>query len=53
MFAKAAKDPELLKVLESQGTGVQYLNSKNYAAFLKKAYDTHKTVAVNLGIAKK
>lgn len=53
VFAKAAKDPGLLKILESQGTGVQYLNSKDYGAFLKKGYDQHKTVSVNLGIAKK
>jgi tripartite-type tricarboxylate transporter receptor subunit TctC len=53
VFAKAAKDPALVKILETQGTDVKYLGGKDFGAFLKKSYDTHKTAAVNLGIAKK
>jgi tripartite-type tricarboxylate transporter receptor subunit TctC len=52
VFAKAAKDPELVKILETQGTEVQYKTSNDYAAFMKKGFAEHKTAATNLGIAK-
>ncbi|HXF53404.1 MAG TPA: tripartite tricarboxylate transporter substrate binding protein [Hyphomicrobiaceae bacterium] len=52
VFAKAAKDPALVKLLESQGTDVRYLNSKDYRAFWEKSFAENKTAAVNLGIYK-
>jgi tripartite-type tricarboxylate transporter receptor subunit TctC len=53
VFEKASKDPELVKILETQGTEAKYLGGKDYGAFLKKSYDTHNTAATNLGLAKK
>jgi tripartite-type tricarboxylate transporter receptor subunit TctC len=53
VFAKAAKDPEFVKTLESQGTYVAYKNAKDYGAFLKQGFEEHKTAAINLGIYKK
>lgn len=53
VFEKASKDPAFVKALETQGTDVMYLGSKEYGAFLKKGYEAHKTAAVNLGLAKK
>jgi tripartite-type tricarboxylate transporter receptor subunit TctC len=53
IFAKATKDPALVKVLETQGTGVQYKNSKDYGAYMQKGFNEHKTAMVNLGIAKR
>jgi tripartite-type tricarboxylate transporter receptor subunit TctC len=53
VFAKAAKDTEFVKVLESQGTNVEYKDAKDYRAFLNQSFNIHKTAATNLGILKK
>lgn len=52
VFAKAAKDPAVVKLMESQGTEVKYLNAKDYKAFMTKGFADHKTAASNLGILK-
>jgi tripartite-type tricarboxylate transporter receptor subunit TctC len=52
VLAKAAKDPALVKILESQGTDVRYMNSKDYRTFWQKSFADYKTAAVNLGIYK-
>lgn len=53
VLAKAAKDPELRKGLEAQGTQVLFKGSKDYVAFLKKNYGDHEKVAMNIGMFKK
>lgn len=52
VFAKAAKDPEVLKMLQSQGTEVRYRNAKDYRVYLAAAFDRHKKAATNLGLGK-
>ena len=52
VFAKALKDPAVAKVLETQGTEIQYKNGKDYRAFMSKGFAEHKTAAINLGIYK-
>lgn len=51
-FAKAAKDPAFLKVLESQGTDVRFEDAKAYRASMADSYARHRKAAVNLGLVK-
>lgn len=51
-FAKAAKDPAFVKILQSQGTEVRYLDPKGYSAYLAERFERHQKAAANLGIGK-
>ena len=50
VFEQAANDPELVELLESQGTSVDFQGAEEYAQTLSGAFDEHKTAAINLGI---
>jgi tripartite-type tricarboxylate transporter receptor subunit TctC len=51
-FAKASKDPAFLKILESQGTEVRYLDPMGYRAYLTERFERHQKAAANLGLGK-
>jgi tripartite-type tricarboxylate transporter receptor subunit TctC len=51
--AKATKDPEYAKAMHLQGTDVEYLDPKGYAAYLQKADQDTKEVAKDLGLLKR
>jgi tripartite-type tricarboxylate transporter receptor subunit TctC len=51
-FAKASKDPAFLKILQSQGTEVRYLDPNGYRAYLTERFDRHQKAASNLGLGK-
>ncbi|MGQ0664041.1 MAG: tripartite tricarboxylate transporter substrate binding protein [Pseudomonadota bacterium] len=53
MLDQAAKDPEVAKILEGQGTRIQFKGAKDYAAFLKRGYEEHEKVALSVGMFKK
>ena len=50
IFQQAANDPELVELLESQGTSVDFKGAEAYAQTLSASFDEHKTAAINLGI---
>ena len=50
VFQQAANDPDLVKLLESQGTSVDFKGAEGYAQTLSDSFDEHKTAAINLGI---
>lgn len=52
-FAKAAKDPAVVKTLEGGGSQVLYKNAKGYGEFLKKGYEEHERLAIKIGMFKK
>jgi tripartite-type tricarboxylate transporter receptor subunit TctC len=51
--AAAAKEPEFAKAMKLQGTEVRYLDSKDYAAFLKKTDAVTKDITKDLGLLKR
>lgn len=51
--AAAAKEPEFAKAMKLQGTEVRYLDSKDYAAFLKKEDAITKELTKELGLLKR
>lgn len=52
-FKKAMQDPAVKKALDEKGTWIVYLNSEDYAKFLKKSYADHEKVAIKIGMYKK
>lgn len=52
VFEKAASDPQLVELLESQGTSVDFQDAETYTKTLSDSFDEHKTAAINLGIYK-
>lgn len=52
-FAKAAKDPAVIKAIEQKGSMVLSKGSKDYAEFLKQAYAEHERLAIKIGMFKK
>lgn len=52
-FAKAAKDPAVIKTLEGGGSQVLYKDAKGYGEFLKKGYEEHERLAIKIGMYKK
>ena len=51
--AKATKEPEFAKAMKLQGTDVDYLDPKGYAAYLKKTDVQTKDIAKDLGLLKR
>jgi tripartite-type tricarboxylate transporter receptor subunit TctC len=51
--AKAAKDPAVADMMKKQGTLVEYLNRKEYAAFFQKTDKINADLAQSLGYKKK
>lgn len=51
--AAAAKEPSFAKAMKLQGTNVRYLDSKDYAAFLKKDDAITKELTKDLGLLKR
>ena len=51
--AKAAKDPEFAKAMKLQGTDVNYMDAKQYAAFLQKDDKITKELTKDLGLLKR
>jgi tripartite-type tricarboxylate transporter receptor subunit TctC len=51
--AAAAKEPDFAKAMALQGTQVHFLDSKAYAAFLKKDDATTKEITADLGLLKR
>jgi tripartite-type tricarboxylate transporter receptor subunit TctC len=52
-FAKASKDPNVIKTLEGGGSQVMYKDAKGYGAFLKQGYEEHERLAIKIGMYKK
>ncbi len=52
-FAKAAKNPALIKSVEEKGSVVIYKGSKDYAEFLTNSYAEHERLAIKIGMFKK
>lgn len=52
-FAKAAKDPAVVKAIEEKGSMVLSKGSKEYAEFLKQSYAEHERLAIKIGMFKK
>jgi tripartite-type tricarboxylate transporter receptor subunit TctC len=52
-FAKAAKDPNVIKIIEDGGSSVLYMDAKGYGEFLKKGYEEHERLAIKIGMFKK
>jgi len=52
-FAKAAKDPALVKSIETAGSMVMYKDAAGYLDFLKQGYAEHERLAVKIGMYKK
>lgn len=52
-FAKAAKDPAVVKTLEGGGSQVLYKDAKGYGEFLKKGFEEHERLAIKIGMYKK
>ncbi len=51
--AKAAKDPAVAEMMKKQGTLVEYLNRKEYAAFFQKTDKINADLAQSLGYKRK
>jgi tripartite-type tricarboxylate transporter receptor subunit TctC len=51
--AKAAAEPEFAESMKKQGTRAEYLDAKQYAAFLKKNDDINKEITRDLGLLKR
>jgi len=52
-FAKAAKDPALVKSIETVGSMVLYKDAAGYKAFLEEGYKEHERLAIKIGMFKK
>lgn len=52
-FAKAAKDPALVKSIETVGSMVMYRDAAGYKKFLEEGYARHERLAIKIGMFKK
>ena len=52
-FAKAAKNPALIKAVEDNGSVILSKDSKGYGEFLKQSYAEHERLAIKIGMYKK
>ncbi|MBU0723813.1 MAG: tripartite tricarboxylate transporter substrate binding protein [Alphaproteobacteria bacterium] len=53
VFAKAAKDPGLVKAITGASSSVMYKNAADYGAFLKASFAEHERLAIKIGMYKK
>ena len=51
--AAAAKEPAFAEAMKLQGTGVAYMDAKEYAAFLDKIDGENKAIMADLGLMKR
>lgn len=53
IFARAMRDPKVIKVLAGYGTTVKYLNRKGYRGYLADTYAEWEDIAIGVGMYKR